>query len=181
MRQALVGVLDEIVDRDVRLMRRVFVHGFFLGAHAVFPLEELGHRDIYGIAHQQHGFLVVEILLGIHVAGIAAQVVVVGEEDLRNVLVQARVVVKAHEDVVRQLVHQLIIAGNHHPHPGAPALAVGGEYVLTAVVFPELLAPAAPALQLVGLFLGQELADGANQPLENALEDHMHAGLTSGP
>ena len=73
-----------------------------------------------------------------------------------------------------KLVLQLVVAGDHHPHPGTATLAVGGKDVVAVLVLPELLATPAPALQLVRFFLGQEFTEKANQPLGQSLDDSVH-------
>jgi hypothetical protein len=58
-----------------------------------------------------------------------------GEKNLRYIFIEAGKIIETHEYVIRQFVHQLKIARNHHANPSAATLAVGGENVLAMFVF----------------------------------------------
>ncbi len=166
--------MNEIEDRQVGAVRGIGVERLLARPHAIAPLKVLRHRDVAGVACQQHDLAVAEVGLGIAVARVVAQIVVVGEEDLRDRPVLLVQVGEADQMALGQPVAQLVVARQHDPEPGPAALAEGDDDDVRLAQLVELLAPAQPALERQALgrrpeeirpdhrFAGQLLDDDAH-------------------
>ena len=161
-------------------MRRILVQPLLARRHAILPLEILRYRHVLRPPHQQDDPLVVEILLGLIVAGIVAQVVAVREEDFRHRRIDTGIIIEAQDRALRQAVGQLIVTRQHHPQPGPAALAERHEHTVGELEPAVFLLAAAQALEFPAFLLRQEQRGHRDQRAVYALDDLMHGG-GSGP
>ena len=139
-------VHHELVDADLGSVLRILVQALLVRPHPELPLEVLRDRHIGRMAHQQDRPPVVEVAAVVEVAGIVAQVVVVGEEDPRDAGVLAAQIVEADQSRGGEPEAELEEAGHQHPHPGAAGLAEGDHDTVGKPELAQLLAAALAAL-----------------------------------
>jgi hypothetical protein len=152
----------------------IVVQRLLARAHAELPLEVLRDGSVERIARQQDDLLAVVVLLGVGVAGVVLQVVVVREEDARNRGILAVQVVEADQVVLRQVVPELVEAREQHPQPGPAALAEGHDHAVGELQLVEFLPATQPAFE-ADLPLGRHPeTEAEDQEPRDLLDYRMH-------